>query len=216
MRALSALARFLGVVDEWREVRRRFGLKWTAGEYFPTIILSKDQLSTMINMYREMYEAAGREYQPYLKYVLLTGLRASEALISMKLVREREVEYVNYELMTLEHYRYPEIFIRKVKRAYVSVVDEDIIQTAREWRTRTYNALRIRLRRRGLSLKLHLGRKIHASILRREGIDSETIDLLHGRVPKSIFIRHYLVKDFREEADKVRRGLEKLRSIIGD
>jgi intergrase/recombinase len=35
-------------------------------------------------------------------------------------------------------------------------------------------------------------RKIYASYLRANGIPIEVIDLLQGRVPKPVFVRHYL------------------------
>jgi intergrase/recombinase len=36
-------------------------------------------------------------------------------------------------------------------------------------------------------------RKIFASHLRQSGIESEIIDLLQGRVPKTLFARHYFI-----------------------
>jgi intergrase/recombinase len=38
-------------------------------------------------------------------------------------------------------------------------------------------------------------RKIFATYLRNQGIEPETIDLLQGRIPKSVFDRHYFRPD---------------------
>jgi intergrase/recombinase len=56
-------------------------------------------------------------------------------------------------------------------------------------------------------------RKIFASHLRQSGIESEIVDLLQGRVPKSVFARHYFTPslDYRI---KVIRALNKLRKEI--
>jgi intergrase/recombinase len=56
-------------------------------------------------------------------------------------------------------------------------------------------------------------RKIYASWLRQSGIESEIVDLLQGRIPKTVFARHYFTPsiDYR---DRVIRALSKLRQQI--
>jgi intergrase/recombinase len=56
-------------------------------------------------------------------------------------------------------------------------------------------------------------RKIFASHLRQSGIESEIIDLLQGRVPRTVFARSYFTPslDYRQ---KVLQGLDKLRKDI--
>jgi intergrase/recombinase len=56
-------------------------------------------------------------------------------------------------------------------------------------------------------------RKIHASYLRQSGIESEIVDLLQGRVPRTVFARHYFTPslDYRT---KVLQALDKLRKDI--
>jgi intergrase/recombinase len=51
-------------------------------------------------------------------------------------------------------------------------------------------------------------RKIFATHLRNNEIQPEIIDLLQGRVPKSVFLRHY----FRPELghDNIRKSIETL------
>lgn len=39
--------------------------------------------------------------------------------------------------------------------------------------------------------------KIFATYLRNNGIEQEIIDLLQGRIAKSIFVRHYYRPDFK-------------------
>jgi intergrase/recombinase len=56
-------------------------------------------------------------------------------------------------------------------------------------------------------------REIFASHLRQAGIESETVDLLQGRVPKSVFAWHYFTPslDYRV---KVIRALAMLKEQI--
>jgi intergrase/recombinase len=66
---------------------------------------------------------------------------------------------------------------------------------------------------RSLDMQLKYCRKIFASYLRQSGIESEIVDLLQGRVPKTVFARHYftLSLDYRV---KVIKALSELRKQI--
>jgi intergrase/recombinase len=56
-------------------------------------------------------------------------------------------------------------------------------------------------------------RKIFASNLRQSGIESEIVDLLQGRVPKTVFALHYFTPSLDYRA-KVLHALDKLRRNI--
>ena len=55
-------------------------------------------------------------------------------------------------------------------------------------------------------------RKIFATHLMNNGIGQETIDLLQGRTPKSVFARHYFKPGFNY--DRIRGLLESLYKVI--
>jgi hypothetical protein len=63
-------------------------------------------------------------------------MRASECVEAVKLLNSscdgssRQI-YYNPEQQVLQHYRYPNIFIRRTKAIYISVVDDSIIEIAR-------------------------------------------------------------------------------------
>ena len=44
--------------------------------------------------------------------------------------------------MTLEHFRYPDIFIRRTKKAYISIVTDEIIEIAMDSGTHDYDAVK--------------------------------------------------------------------------
>jgi intergrase/recombinase len=56
-------------------------------------------------------------------------------------------------------------------------------------------------------------RKIFATFLRTRGIEQEVIDLLQGRIPKTIFVRHYYKPDY-EIFNRIREKLDELYTII--
>ena len=56
-------------------------------------------------------------------------------------------------------------------------------------------------------------RKIFATYLRNEGIESEIIDMLQGRIPNSIFVRHYYrpsLNNFNDVSNKLDKLLEQI------
>ena len=46
-------------------------------------------------------------------------------------------------------------------------------------------------------MNMNYCRKIFATFMRNNGIEQEVIDLLQGRIPKSVFVRHYYKPDLR-------------------
>jgi intergrase/recombinase len=58
-------------------------------------------------------------------------------------------------------------------------------------------------------------RKIFATYLRTKGVEQETIDLLQGRIPKSVFARHYFRPDFANIQNEIIKSLSILRKEIG-
>jgi hypothetical protein len=62
--------------------------------------------------------------------------------------------------MNLENYKYPSIFIRNSKKAFISIVNDDIIWLAKDANNCRYAALRIYLKPRKLEMHMGYCRKI--------------------------------------------------------
>ena len=65
---------------------------------------------------------------------MLTGLRPTEAIESfnMLLDRVRRTEYLSNDGQTLEHFRFPGIFLRRTKKTFISIVNEEIMNLAQK------------------------------------------------------------------------------------
>ena len=59
---------------------------------------------------------------------------------------------------------------------------------------------------------MNYGRKIFATYLRNKGIEPEIIDLLQGRIPQSVFLRHYYRPNI--EYQRIGKILTDLKGII--
>jgi hypothetical protein len=62
-----------------------------------------------------------------IKFGVVTGLRASEVIESARLLRSHQLvkPYYNPERQAQEHFRFPEIFLRATKKAYISFITKE-------------------------------------------------------------------------------------------
>jgi hypothetical protein len=209
MAALANLAKFEGRYDQWLEIRRRYNLKWSSGsssnQVLERFFNEGLTLDVMLSRVKRMIEALPAHLGAVVKFACLTGLRPSEAVESVNLVSNKEsfARYYNQERQALEHFRFPEIFLRRTKNAYISFVTLDNLQPILNLggKTLTWNAIRMGCLHRSIPMDMRFCRKIFASHLSACGIQSEFIDLLSGRVPPTVLGRHYLTPshDLREK-----------------
>lgn len=155
-----------------------------------------------------------------IKNAVLTGLRPAEACDSVRLLNIRQnfdTNYYNPERQTLEHFRFPEIFLRKTKKAYISYLSLDNYEWIANLGPKTpptWNAIRLTCRRRSIDMDMHLCRRIFASWLRQDGkIEHEIVDLLQGRVSQSVLTRHYLTPT-QDLTGKILDSLDRLKQEI--
>jgi intergrase/recombinase len=144
----------------------------------------------------------------------LTGLRPIEVSKCIGLVHSNLENYWNKEKGILEHYKFPNEFIRRTKKVFISVVDKPLIALAKNCPQHiSYNALKLMLKRKGLDMNMYYCRKVFATYLRDGGVAPEIIDLLQGRISSSVFVRHYYRPD-STKFDDIRKKLEKLHDLL--
>jgi intergrase/recombinase len=221
MKALSSLARFTGKTEQWRQMRQQYQLSWSTGteklDAFTRFFDDSKDLDTMLQWLREALLRIPSDHANFLLFCTLTGLRVSECVEAIKLLnacQNFDTHYFNPEQKVLQHYRFPELFIRRTKAVYISVVNDEIVGIARSiGKTPGLSALKMQFYRRGLSMRLKYCRKIYASWLHKCGISSDLIDMLQGRIGKNIFLKHYLTPSSTYK-DKVLDSLYKLQQTI--
>jgi hypothetical protein len=135
MKALSCLAKFVGCYDDWHSVRRKHGLCWSTGtekiDAFTRFFDTSKDLDTMIQWLRQAMAALPSQYSGFLLFCTLTGLRASECIESVRLLNGHQMtDYYNPEQNILQHYRFPDLFIRRTKAVYISVMNDKILSIA--------------------------------------------------------------------------------------
>lgn len=147
----------------------------------------------------------------------MTGLRKQESINAFNLIIElsqknRLSEYYNAELEILEYFKYPDLFLRQTKKVYISIVNRHLISEITKSSKVSYSAIRKRLTRNKQNLRFKELRSYYATYLRKNGVLAEYVDLLQGRIPRSVFARHYLkigsVKELVQKVDAVTATIE--------
>ena len=217
MCALACLSKYLGCYNEWKEIKERYDLKWTNNrdiDIFNAIMDSRNNFSSMVAWLKETCSQLPEPHRNVLLYCTMTGLRASEAFYSIHLLHTQADNYLNKERMTIEHFRYPDYFLSRTKKAYISLATPAILEIAQRSSDKGENAFRHTAKRLHLQDRVKLCRKIFATYMRMEGITPEIIDLLQERIPKNVFARYYLRLDIDVEFNKVRAALDRLQTSI--
>jgi hypothetical protein len=161
-----------------------------------------------------------REYSVVLAFLSLTGLRANEGINAIEVLLELSEygkldKYLNRNLMMLEHFKYPNIFLRDSKNAFISFINNDLLSLIIDTKPQIkYPTLYTKTRRLGYKLRTKDLRKLYATILRNNMIPSEVIDILQGRISSSIFIRFYYKPFLQEIRQKVMVALAPLKKQI--
>jgi intergrase/recombinase len=152
-----------------------------------------------------------------LQFDVLTGLRPTEAieLLNILLDPVRRTEYLSKDSQTFEHFRFPGIFLRRNKKAFISIVNEDIMNLAQKNQNDflNYDKIRLTFLRNDQKFYMSFCRKIFATFLRNEGIEPEIINLFQGRIPNSIFVSHYYRPDM-SKFDEIREKLTRLHDVL--
>jgi intergrase/recombinase len=144
----------------------------------------------------------------------LTGLRPAEAIMSIHLIHTELDNYLNPERMVLEHFRYQDIFIRHTKNAFISVLTLQLLEIAKRCATDcSWSAIYHMVNRKEMDMQMKYCRKMFATYVLSQGIDSEIVNLLQGRIGKDVFVRHYNRPDLDTMFAKVRNSIDSLENL---
>jgi len=197
LKALSALAKFLGIHDYFRMLVRNYGVKW-AGK--PSEDLLIERLTRTLNGddlagWVRNVKAALPEFSIFIDLTASTGLRFEEAIQAWNLIIDlngqgRLSDYYNADNQALEHFQFKDLFIRRSKKAFISFVSEDFVQKVAEGSKSNRNVINCKLKRRELGARFSDLREYYASVMTKY-LRQPEIDFLQGRMSTSVFMRNY-------------------------
>jgi len=207
LRALSALSRYLGIHEEFKQRMKDYGMKWESQSSFDSflrIINNKDD-EDVTQWVKQCLGAFDDSYATFVEFALLSGVRKGEAIEAFNLIVKlgqagRLSEYYNEELESLEHFRYPEKFIRGTKNVFFSFLPKSFIDRISKCQTISASGYKRRAKKIGVHSRIKDLREYFATYMLNHGLLKEEIDLIQGRIGKSLFMKHYFspaIKDLK-------------------
>jgi len=226
MQSLSALSKYTGCYEQYKQMIKAYDLKWAVNN--DDVIIARlikysggngnGNISDLFNWVKAVKQQIP-DFIPFMDFTLATGLRLSEAITSYRLIVELSDQgkldkYYNAERSVLEHFRFKELFIRRTKKAFMSFVSNELIEAVRLSGLKpTKDVIERRIRRRKLKLCFSDLRELWASRAVKY-LGQPEIDFLQGRVSASVFMRNYFnptwITDLKKRAVKNTLELQKL------
>jgi intergrase/recombinase len=93
-------------------------------------------------------------------------------------------------------------------------VPKTLVSAVSESEPLAYDGLRKRLMRAKMRCRMNELRDYFGTFMVRHGLIKEEVDLLQGRIPPSIFIRHYWSPSFDELKERTLRAIETLEAEV--
>jgi hypothetical protein len=167
MTALANLAKFTGRYDLFMQIRQRYNLKWSKGDSIASFerFFNPDlTFDVMLKRVKEMLQKLPADMAAIIKFDCMTGPRPSKAVKAVRLINDGEAfaKYYNSQWQALEHFRFPDVFLRQTKKAYNSFVTPATLNIVNHiyGDVPTLSQIRNVTRSRGLSMGMRFCRKV--------------------------------------------------------
>jgi hypothetical protein len=198
MKALSCLAKYLGLYEDYKLLVKNFSLKWSGRSAEDLIIdrITKVENPDAIFDWIRQVKQVRPELSEFVEFMAVTGLRLVEAVESYNLIVKLNKEgklndYYDSESEVLEHFRFRKIFFRRSKKAFLSFVSADLVKRISQ-KNPLASAVAVQnlVRKKGLEVHFSDIRETHGTLMTKCLKENE-IDFLHGRVTSSVFMKNY-------------------------
>ena len=209
LKSLIVLSKYLGIHEEFKSKLKSHGIKtvkYNVIKSFLRILKASD--SNILTWYKEASNIIRVHEQTYLKFLILSGLRKEEGINAFnKIIQlrndDRLGEYYDNNLKCLLHFKYPETFLRNTKNVFITFITEDLLNEISNNDPVTYPMIIKRMYRKNIKCRLNELRDYYGTFLLHHGILEQEVNLLQGRIPPSIFIKHYWSPKLSELRDRI-------------
>jgi hypothetical protein len=220
LKSLVVLSKYLGRCQHFKHMLDQYGIKPSRKDAFSSFLrILNNSNGEILPWYGKAINVLRPNERLFLRFVTITGLRKNEAIQSFNLIirlhQKADLQnYYNEELNCMEHFKFKDLFLRRTKNAYISFVSKQFIQKIAKSDPVTYAAIIKRLKRKGLRTRINELRDYYATFMVKHVLIREEVDLLQGRIPPNIFIRHYWSPSFKELRDRTLRSISLLEQVL--
>jgi intergrase/recombinase len=210
LEGLSALAKFLGIYQEFGDLLKAYGLKWASSNAEDLIIfrmIKAKENNGVLEWIREI-KANVSCLSDFIDFMLVSGLRFEEAINSYNLIidlakEDRLSEYYNNEKQALEHYRFKQLFIRRTKKAFLTFIPIGFLEKISQKQKLPRFQIDNWIKRNGFKSRFSDIREYYAPFMTK-WLTQPEIDFLQGKTSSNVFMRNYfnpaLISDLKDRA----------------
>jgi intergrase/recombinase len=216
IKSLLILTKYNGCYSEFKARLKQFGIKASKPSSLDAFlrILNASE-SDILDYYHRIQPILRDNERLFSKFLLHSGLRVGEAVASFNLIIElahnsKLSEYYNNDWQCLMHFKFKDTFIRGTKNCYLTFITKYFLEEISHSEPITYFAIKKRLQRNKQPLRLDEFRDFYGTHLINNGILEAEQNLVCGRIPISIFIRHYWSPKLKELGSRIFTALEKI------
>jgi hypothetical protein len=219
VKSLIIIAKYIGCYEQFKAALKSYGIKNARPDALAAFIRIYSNTNNNLDQWiAKVKPVLTPEENLLLKFLRLTGLRCSEGIESFNLIIElskngRLPDYLSSETGILEHFRYKEKFLRGTKNAFISIAPESFIDKITQSQPVTYAAIVKKLQRRKIPSRISELRDYYGTFMIRHGLVAQEADLLCGRIPPSVFVRHYFSPARKELKERTFKALSEMEGV---
>jgi len=215
LKALIVLSKYLGVYREFKLRMTDYGVKFEQSNSVDAFLRMMNVKHDILDWVEDALECLNDSQGLFVKFKMLSGIRTGEAINSFNTIIELSgrgelEEYYNAELKSLEHFKLPDLFLRGKKNVFFTFVRKSFLEEITSSKPISYESLRKRLWHNGLNVRLNELRDYYATFMVHNGLIREEVDLLQGRVGKSMFMQHYFSPNIEDLRDRVLTSVDRI------
>ena len=216
VKALILLSKFKGNYSQFKLRLNENGIKLSRPDSLSAFLRILNASNSNIMQYYNSITPMLRENERvFAKFLLHSGLRMGEAIESYNLIirlnsESKLSEYYDENLSCLMHFKYPKLFIRRTKNCFITFITKDFLNEIASSETVTYSSIRKRLQRNSKTMRFDEFRDYFGTHLINNGILEIEQNLVCGRIPIGIFVRHYWSPKLKELGIRILKALENI------
>ena len=216
VKSLLLYSKFNGCYSQFKDRLSEHGIKLYRPDSLNAFLrIFNASNSNLMQYYNEVIPLLRDNERLYAKFLLHSGLRVSEGIQSFNLIIElakdgKLPEYYEDNLGCLMHFKYPKLFIRKTKNCYITFITKDFLNDVASCQPVTYPSIRKRLQRNKKPMRFDEFRDYFGTHLVNNGILEIEQNLVCGRIPIGIFIRHYWSPKLKELGTRILTATSKM------
>ena len=214
IKALILISKFLGNYTQFKAKLSEYGIKMYRPDSLGAFLrILNANNSDIMKWYNEATSKLRDNEALFTKFLLHSGLRTNEGIHSFDLIinlsKEGKLsEYYDTELNVLCHFKHPKTFIRRTKATYITFITPEFLSEIANSQPLSYASIRKRLERNRMKLRFNELRDKFGTHLINNGILEMEQNLVCGRIPVDIFIRHYWSPKLKELGNRIFKALE--------